>query len=635
MRPRRAGWVVAPLAGLLGLLPASPADAEAAHPELADLSLEQLSDIEVSSVSRRSQKLSEVAASLYVIPGDAIRRAGARTLPEALRLAPNLQVARVDANSYAISARGFNNAIGNKLLVMIDGRTVYAPYFSGVQWDQQAVMLDDVDRIEVISGPGASVWGTNAVNGVINIVTRAADQTQGWLARGGAGNADSLAALRLGGQAPGGGHVRAYVQTQREQHTRSESGAAVADGSHRAQLGARADWLVAGEGFTLQGDAYHGDTEARVALGRQLGGIRTSGENLVARWTGTLSGGSKLRVQSYYNHERREDHFLYSPSDTVLDLEVQHTLTLGAHQLDWGGGWRRAKDDIPSGLFFGFVPQRSAQSWRNLFVQDDIRVSEQLSLMAGTKFEHNDDTGWETLPSLRLAWSPATEHLLWASLSRAVRAPARLDRDLRLPPNPPFFIAGGPAFVSELARVLELGWRAQPTRTLNFSATLFRYDWSRLRSGQRPPNAHVQNMIDGASDGAEAWAHWQVLEMLQLSAGGTLLHKNLHVQPGSTDPTGPSALGNDPSQQWQLRASLQLPARQTLDLGWRRIGALPNPQVPAYDALDLSYAWQLGRGVELSVTGQNLTDPRHPEIDAYPTRSEIGRSVFVQLRWSP
>jgi len=627
-------------AGLLGLLllaaPARAAPgATAGSSDLADLSLEQLSDIEVSSVSRRGQKLNEVAASLYVITGDAIHRAGARTLPEALRLAPNLQVARVDANTYAISARGFNNAIGNKLLVMIDGRTVYAPYFSGVQWDQQAVMLDDVDRIEVISGPGASVWGTNAVNGVINILTKSASQTQGWLARSGGGNTDSLAELRLGGQAPAGGSVRAYVQAQRQKHTRSEAGATVADGSHRAQLGWRADWLDAGEGLTLQGDAYKGDTDGRVGFGLKLGGVRTSGENLLARWTGTAAGGSKLRVQGYYNHERREDRFLYSPSDTVLDLEFQHTVPLGAHQLDWGGGWRHAKDDIRPGLLFGFVPPRSSQDWRNLFAQDEVRLAQRLSLVAGLKLEHNDYTGWETLPSLRLAWSVAPDHLLWAAVSRAVRAPARLDRDLRLPPKPPYFIAGGPSFVSEVARVLELGWRAQPIRELNYSATLFRYDWSRLRSGQRPPNAQVQNMIEGDTYGAEAWAHWQALENLQLSAGGSLLHKNLHVLPGSTDPTGPSALGNDPPHQWQMRASLQLPHRQSLDLGWRRMGALPNPQVPAYSALDLSYAWQVGRGLELSLTGQNLTDPRHPEIDAFPTRSELGRSIFAQLRWSP
>ena len=632
MRRERLRLAAATL--LSGLSLAAPLQAAPARADLADLSLEELSDIEVSSVSRRSEKLSQVAASLYVISEDAIRRAGVRTLPEALRLAPNLQVARVNANQYAISARGFNNAIGNKLLVLIDGRTVYAPYFSGVQWDQQDVLLDDIARIEVISGPGGSVWGTNAVNGVINIVTKSAGETQGLLAEAGDGNTDSGAALRWGGALGTSGRLRAYVKTQQQTHTDSEGGTAVADGSHREQFGWRADWLHAGDGVTLQGDAYRGDTQARIGAGQNFGGIRTSGENALLRWTGTLQEGSKLRVQGYYDHSRREDRFMYSPDDTVVDLEVQHSLTLGPHQLDWGGGWRQAKDDIRPGLLFGFVPQRSTQSWRNLFVQDEVRLSEQLSLVAGTKFEHNDYTGWETLPSLRLAWAPSASQLWWAAVSRAVRAPARLDRDLRLPPTPPYIIAGGSAFTSEVARVVELGYRAQPSRDINVSATLYRYGWDHLRSGQPPPNAQVLNQIDGSTYGLEAWGRWQALSWLQLSAGVDLLREDLGLLPGSTDPTGPSALGNDPKQQWQLRASMQLPYRQSLELGLRRVSALPNPAVPAYSALDLSYIWVIRRGLELSLVGQNLLDPRHAEVDAPPARSEFVRSIFVQLRWS-
>ncbi|HEY4081038.1 MAG TPA: TonB-dependent receptor [Burkholderiaceae bacterium] len=602
--------------------------------DLADLSLEELSQVEVSSVSRRSEKLSQVAASLYVITDDAIQRSGARSLPEALRLAPNLEVARVDANQYAVSARGFNNSIGNKLLVLIDGRTVYAPYFSGVQWDQQDLMLDDVARIEVISGPGGSIWGTNAVNGVINIVTKSAEETQGWLAQAGAGNTDSQAALRFGGKAGGGGKFRVYAKLTRQQNTKSEAGAAVADGSHRAQFGARADWLHAGDGLTVQGDAYQGDSQDRKIPGLNLGGIKVSGENMLARWTDTLTGGSKLRVQAYYDHSRREDLFLYSPSYAVADLEVQHSVSLGAHQLDWGGGWRQSRDDIRPGLLYGFVPEQSTQHWYNLFVQDDFHLSEQLSLIAGAKLEHNDYTGWETLPSLRLAWAPSVDHLLWAGISRAVREPARLDRDLRLPAKPPYLIAGGPDFMSEVANVVELGYRGQLSHELNVSATLYRYAWNRLRSGQRPPNAQVQNMIDGSTYGLEAWGRWQPLSWLQLSAGVNLLRQDLGVKPGSADPTGPSALGNDPDQQWQLRASMQLPNRQALELGLRRVSALPKPSVPGYTALDLSYIWPIKRGLELSLSGQNLLDRRHPEIDAYPSRSEFVRSIFAQLRWS-
>ena len=618
---------------VLASLVASPLRAMPAGADLADLSLEELSDIEISSVSRRSEKLSQVAASLYVISGDAIERAGARTLPEALRLAPNLQVAQVDANQYAISARGFNNTVGNKLLVLIDGRTIYAPYFSGVQWDQQDLVLEDVARIEVISGPGGSVWGTNAVNGVINIVTKSAAETQGWLAEAGDGNTGSQAALRFGGNA-GAGKFRVYAKLRQQQHTDTEAGAPVADGSHREQFGWRADWLQAGDGLTLQGDAYRQNTQSRFGLGMDFGGIKTSGENVLARWTDTLQDGSKLRVQGYYDHSRREDRFIYSPEYAVVDLEFQHSLTLGPHQIDWGGGWRQARDDIQPGLLFGFVPEQATQSWRNLFLQDDYRLSEHVNLIAGTKFEHNDYTGWESLPSLRLAWAPSPAQLWWAGLSRAVRAPARLDRDLRLPGKPPFLIAGGPNFDSEVANVLELGYRAQPSRALNFSATLYRYDWNRLRSGEPPPNAQVQNMIYGNTYGLEAWGRWQALGWLQFSAGLDLLRKDLGLRPGSTDPTGPSALGDDPQQQWQLRASMQLPHQQALELGLRRVAALPNPSVPGYTSLDLNYVWRLHRGLELSLVGQNLLDPRHPESDSFPSRSDFKRSIFAQLRWS-
>ncbi|WP_083748583.1 TonB-dependent siderophore receptor [Pelomonas sp. KK5] len=618
----------------LGLLATLSPLARAAA-DLADLSLEELSNIEVSSVSRRSEKLGEVAASLYVISAEAIRRSGARRLPEALSLAPNLQVARVDANQYAITARGFNNAIGNKLLVLIDGRTVYAPYFSGVQWDMQDVLLDDVARIEVISGPGASVWGTNAVNGVINIVTKSAEETQGLLAQAGGGNLESLAALRYGGSLGDTGRFRVYAKLQRHQHTDSEAGAAVADGSHRAQLGARMDWLQGGEGLSIIGDAYHADTQDRAFGAVALGGIRTSGANILARWTGTLAGGSKLRLQGYYDRNKREDRFMYSPSEKVLDFEFQHSLVLGAHQIDWGGGLRQARDDIAPGLLFAFVPASSTQNWRNLFVQDNLRLSEQWSLIAGTKLEHNDYTGWETLPSLRLSWAPSAQQTWWTGWSRAVRAPARLDRDLRLPPKPPYIIAGGPDFVSEVANVFELGYRAQPSHDINLSATVYHYGWSRLRSGQKPPNAQVQNRIDGSTRGLEAWARWQPLQWLQLSAGLDLLHKDLAVQAGSTDPTGPSALGNDAGHQWQLRANVQLPRQQALEVAVRRVGALPNPVVPAYTALDLSWVWQVNRGLDLSLTGQNLLDPAHPENGTAPGRSEIARSVFLMLRWNP
>lgn len=616
-------------AGLLALL-AAPAAAQ----DLSELSLEQLSNIEISSVSRRREKLAQVPASLYVISADAIRRSGARSLPEALLLAPNLQVARLNANQYAISARGFNDSVGNKLLVLIDGRTVYAPYFSGVQWDQQDVLLDDIARIEVISGPGGSVWGTNAVNGVINIIRRPAVET-GPLLRVDAGTDERAAALRHGGTLPLQGHWRAYAKLQQRDASETEAGVAVTDKSRRWQLGWRADWLSGEDGLTVQGDIYRGDTADRINGARNLGGVSTSGENLLARWTGRLDGGSRLRLQAYYDHARREDAILYSPRFTVLDLEAQHSLAWGAHQIDWGGGWRGARDHVVPGLLFGFTPDHAKQQWHNVFVQDELHLADGWRLTAGTKFEHNDYTGWETLPSLRLAWSPSARWQWWASLSRAVRAPARLDRDLRLPPKPPFIIAGGPDFVSEVARVVELGHRGQPSSTLSYALTLYHHDWQKLRSGQPSPNAVVQNMIAGNSWGLEAWGHWQPLPWLRWSAGFNHLRQDLAVQPGSRDPVGPPALGNDPPRQWQLRATLQPADRHELDVALRHVAALPQPVVPAYTVMDFSYGWRATPHLALTLGGRNLLHGRHPEANTAPGRSVFGPEAYAQLRWTP
>lgn len=630
---RRAAGIAALLCGLAA---ASAPAADAPARGLADLSLEELADIEVTSVSRRAERLGEAAASIFVVTNEMIRRAGVASLAEALRLAPNLQVARIDAAQYAISARGFNNAIGNKLLVLIDGRTVYAPYFSGVVWDQQDVLLEDVERIEVISGPGATLWGANAVNGVINVITRAAADTQGSLAVFGGGNRDALLAGRHGGTLGTTGHWRAYAKLVRLENTRTASGGAVADGWERQQIGFRADWGDAQGGFTLQGDAYRGRAEHRGLLGPfELRPVEVAGANLLARWTRRAADGSDLRVQAYLDHTERDDAVLYRPTVDMVDLEFQHGMPLGAHRLLWGGGYRRARDDIQPGLFFGFVPPQRTLAWKNLFVQGEIALNEGLELTLGTKFEHNGYTGTEVLPGARLAWKPSRAHFAWAALSRAVRAPARLDRDLRLPPTPPFFIAGGPDFVSEVANVVELGYRAQPSTTLTYSATLFHHHWDKLRSGQLPPDAQVQNMIAGSTHGAEAWASWQPTPGWRLSAGLTTLRKKLHLEPGSADPVGPSNLGNDPTHQWVLRSAFNLPRRQELDIAVRGVGALPEPAVPAYTATDLRWGWRLRDGLELSLAVQDLFDAGHPEFGAPADRSEIGRRVALRLRWTP
>ena len=601
---------------------------------LAGLSLEELANITITSVSGRAEPLSEAAASIFVITSEEIRRSGVTTLPEALRLAPNLQVARLDTGQYAVTARGFNNAIGNKLLVLIDGRTIYASFFSGVLWDQQDILLDDVERIEVISGPGGTLWGTNAVNGVINVVSRSSANTQGPLLSASAGDQEMNAAFRYGLELGDGDHLRVFAKRSLLENTANSAGAGQPDGWRRTAAGFRADWTRAVDNFMLEGNVSEGESDDRsAATGLPIGALKVSEANILGQWARRFASGSDVRLQAYWSHFRRDDGLLYRPRENVVDIDFRNSLPLGGHRVLWGAGYRRTSDDLQPGLFFGFVPQKSSLDWANVFAQDEVKMSESLQLTLGTRIEHNDFTGTEVLPSARLAWKASADGLWWAAASRAVRAPARLDRSIVLPPNPPYIIAGGPDFVSEVANVFELGYRGQPLSGLTVSVTGFYEIWDKLRSGQLPPDAHVQNMIDGNTSGVEAWGTWQVQPWWRLSGGFTTLHKDLRLKAGSADPVGPSNLGNDPNYQWQVRSAFDLPHAQELDMMVRRVAALPEPAVPAYTAVDARYGWRPRRDLEVSVVARNLFDAGHPEFNAAPGRSEIGRSILLQLKW--
>jgi iron complex outermembrane receptor protein len=619
-------------AGLVLAL-ASPFSVAQSH-ALLDLSIEELANLPITSVSRRAEPLRHSPASIYVISGDAVRRSTAQNLPQALRLAPNLQVAQQDAGQYAITARGFNNGIGNKLLVLIDGRAIYTPFYSGVFWDQQDVALDDIERIEVISGPGGTQWGTNAVNGVINVVTRpAAHDDRAGLVMLQAGEHGGVVALRAAGNLGDDGGWRLDAQRSRWSDTERAGGATSGDSGWREQLGWRTDLGAAGGRLTLQGQAYQGGYDERRFGALPLGRVEFSGAHLRARWARSQPDGGELRVQAYLDRDRRDDPLLWRPSIDTADLEFGQDRVFEGHHLSWGGGHRRSRDDIAPGLLFGFQPRERTLAWTHLFVQDRIPLGPRTDLDLGLRLEHNRYTGLETLPNLRLGRQFDGGHFVWAALSRAVRAPARLDRDITLPPQPPFIIAGGPDFQAEVANVAQLGYRGQPSARLSLSATAFLHDWQRLRSGQRPPNAQVQNMIAGHTQGLEGWGEWQALPVLRLSLGFVLLRHELRVQPGSTDPTGPSALGNDPRRQWKLRAAWDYAPAQSLDLHLRHIGALPEPAVPAYTAIDLRWSWRPMPGVEVEALVQNLLDASHPEFGAAADRAELPRHAQARLRW--
>ena len=616
--------LIAGFAAAAASLPAA-AQPPSVAANLADLSLEQLGNIVVLSVSRREESLAQAPASIYVITSDDIRRSGVTSLPEALRLAPNLLVARADTNQYAISARGFNNVLANKLLVMIDGRTVYTPLFSGVFWEAQDVVLPDVDRIEVISGPGATLWGANAVNGVINVITRGAEKTQGFLAAGGAGNREAGAAVRYGGELANGGHWRAYAKYYRRENSELEGGGPIRDESKRGQVGFRADWTGATDTVTVQGDAYSGRID-------QAPSERTvDGANLLARWTRAFADGSSGRVQAYWDYTNREHPQQFEEDLNTFDVEAQYGFTTGAHEILVGGGVRHARDRVVNSASQAFTPPDRSLRWFNAFVQDRIVLAPTVALTLGAKVEHNAYTGAEFLPSVRVAWQPTAAHMLWAAASRAVRAPSRIDRELFVPGAPPFALAGNDTFDAEVANVYEVGYRSQPTPSLSYSVTLFHHDYSRLRSVHlTPAGATFANAIEGTTTGVEAWGVWRVMPSWRLSAGVVALRDRLAVESGSAD-TGIPQLGNDPSVQWQVRSTVDLAANQELDIAVRHVGALPSPTVPAYTALDARWAWRVRPGFEVSIVGQNLADPAHVE---WGNRAEVERSVFLYLKWS-
>ncbi|MDB5962592.1 MAG: TonB-dependent receptor [Massilia sp.] len=627
-------------AAVHGTAGASDAPRPGAQVALVDFSLEQLTDVVVTSVSRQETRLAETPASVYLISGADIRRAGATSLPEALRLAPNLQVARSDSRNWSITARGFNSGLENKLLVMIDGRSIYSPLFSGVFWDSQDVLMEDIDRIEVISGPGATIWGANAVNGVINIITRNAADTQGVFAAITSGNRGDSGAARFGGVLGNGGHYRVYAQYNQAEPTSNEPGQARsvdAGGWRRRQAGLRADWVGSVHDVTISADAYQGTLD-----GTTQPDLDQSGANLLARVSSRLADGSALRLQAYLDHIERNQPRVGAQVLDTLDLDGQHSVGIGAAQrLTWGGGVRLLRDRFNNSGVLQFFPAERSSRLGNVFAQDEITLRPALRLTAGLKLEHNGYTGWEVLPNLHLGMNLDDNNLLWTGLSRTVRAPSRIDRDLFIPTPrgpTPYSIAGGPDFVSETASVLEVGYRGQGSGPalagLSYAATVFYSDYERLRTLEpgNPLGPQFRNMGRGEARGVELWARWQVRAGWRLSGGLVVQDVRTRLLPGSLDASGMSGLAtNDPSNHWQLRSSHDLTDTVQADVALRHVGRLPSPAVPAYTEFDARLAWQPVNHVSLSLAGQNLLRAGHVEFGAPGTAQRVERAVAVKL----
>ncbi len=610
---------------------------------LKKLSIEQLMNLQVTSVSKRPERLSQTASAIQVITQEDIRRSGASSLAEALRLASNLQVAQVDSRQWAISARGFNSTTANKLLVLIDGRTVYTPLFSGVFWDVQEVPLADIDRIEVISGPGATLWGANAVNGVINVITKDAKDTQGFLLAGGGGTEQhGFGTVRYGAALGSSVRARIYGRGFDRDATALPSGQDAADDWHVEQGGFRMDWEASSASrVTLQGDLYDG----RIA--QDSGGdIAVSGGNVIAKWSHTLSERSSLAAHLYYDRTHRDIPGVFGEDLDTYDVDLQHSARLGArHAVVWGLGYRLINDRVVNSSSVAFLPSHVARQWFTGFVQDEIAlVPNRLQVALGTKIEHNDYTGFEIQPSGRVSWRPGSSGTLWMAVSRALRTPSRIDRELFAPAKPPYFLAGGPDFHSEEEVAYELGYRYQH-RTLGLSVATFYSRYHGLRSVEQvnppaPAPIVIGNGQDGESYGAEVTAEYWLTNRWRVHAGYTELRVHVWPNRGSTDMSRGSGESQVPDRQFLLQSSLDLPAHLGFAVWFRAIDDINNQLVPAYAELNATLTWQPTSHLDVSLVGQNLLHDRHREFGAPPAsptapdlRRDIQRGAYGAVAW--
>ncbi len=604
---------------------------------LKRLSLEELLNVEVTSVSKRPEKLKAAASAIQVITQEDIRQSGATNVPEALRLAPNLQVAQLNSSQWAISARGFSNVLANKLLVLIDGRVVYTPMYAGVFWDVQNLVLEDIDRIEVISGPGGTLWGANAVNGVINIITKKSKDTQGLFAEAAVGTElRGLGSLRYGGKFGKNLSYRVYGTTYKRGSTIF----------HPDSVETKDDWTIVQGGVRLDWEATENDA---VSFQTNLYDDRPNpdgnnpiiarGSNALARWVHTTSDKSNLQLQIYYDHTWRDFKNGLTEKVNTYDIEGQHRFRLcQRHEIIYGLGFRYMDHDVKNVELFAFLPARKSLYLFNVFLQDEIAlVPEKLRLTLGIKIEHNSYTDFQYQPNARLNWTPTPTQTVWTAVSRAVRNPARLDREFFLYGAPQVLVIAGGNFQSEEVLAYELGWRIQPQESLSVSLATFYNVYDNIRSvepGPPPVNLPytIGNGVKGDTYGAELSATYQLNGWWRLRGGYTFLKKNLKVKENSEDANQGSAESNDPSHQVLIQSMMKLPGRIELGTVLRYVGELPSPKVSGYVGLDIRLAWKLANRIELNLVGQNLVKSSHTEfIPSSKIAKDVERSVYMKV----
>jgi iron complex outermembrane recepter protein len=605
--------------------------------ELKGLPFEQLLSLEVVSVTRKKQQIGKAASAIEVITQEDIRRSGARTIPDALRLATGMHVARANERSWAISARGFNITTANKMQVVMDGRSLYSPLFSGVFWDAQDYLLEDIERIEVIRGPGATMWGANAVNGVINIITKHSRETQGVLITGGGGTVErGFGGVRYGGQAGENTFYRAHATYFNRDEMVFPDGRGAGSPWQMGSGGFRLDSeLTAANFLTVQAEGYYG------LFGEPIrDDTEVAGGHLLGRWTHQFSPESELQLQTYYDRSDRRIPGLWEEERNTYDLDLQHRFAWRErHEMMWGFNYRMSMDDIVNSPTVGFIPDQRTLHMINGFIQDEIELAPDfLGVTLGSKLEHNEFSGFEYQPSIRMALTPTPRQIIWAAVSRAVRTPTRIDQDILLrTPEGRVTVRGDRDFRSEKVMAYETGYRVQPHETVSLDLATFYHVYDHLRS-QEPEGPGgplvLRNLLEGETYGAELAAIFSPVKWWRLRAAYTHLQKRLRLDPASMDPTGGRSEGNDPGHIFVLHSSFNLPASVELDGILRYVDRLPDPHVPSYLVMDLRLGWFPRPSLEFSLVGRNLMERQHREFGAGGVMApEVRHSAYGKVTW--
>ncbi len=636
---------------------------------LADASLEQLLNTQVTSVAKKEQTLSRAAAAVFVIGPEDIHRSGARNLPDLLRMAPGVNVAQINANAWAITIRGFNSRYSNKVLVLVDGRSVYTPSFSGVYWEQLEMPLENIERIEVVRGPGGSVWGANAVNGVINIITKSSKATQGALATAEAGTQGTAAGLaQYGGSAGQNATYRAFTRYSRTGDSILADGSDAADGWSRIQGGFRADWAVSkSDSLTVEGDLFANQgNQTRyqwfTAVPSEVPFAQRSdaaGGNVLADWTHTFAGGSDASVRAYFDTYRRDD--LGEPeSQKTVDIDFQHHFASGdRHDVVWGLGYRVIRSGVPAGYQTALNPAFETDPLYSGFVQDEIRIAPKVWLTPGIRLEHNADTGFEFEPSARLAWVPTDRQTFWASASRAIRQPSRAEGDVAVTigayPLNPFTevqsrLYGNSKFRSEEFRDVELGYRRQWTRNLSVDVATFLGSYRHLATIEPQATSIVPspagililapmlycNQGHATTYGGEVAINYNVAPRWRISPGYSFERVDAELDASSHDTSFLPLAGSTPAHQFQFRSTINLSRRLEWEQTVYWYCELANHAMGSHARLDSRIALKLGEHNEFSLVGQNLLRPGVLEFgNAFELLgSQVQRAIFGKLTWS-